>query len=69
VDYYIVLSQRRLNSITATKAGMAADLEFAISSDERKLNGSVNWRPHYKTGKAPKEGSEARYQKRWEAAR
>jgi hypothetical protein len=36
VDYYILLSQCRLDSIAAKNAGMAAQLEFAISSDERK---------------------------------
>jgi hypothetical protein len=36
VDYDILLSQRRLASIIFKKAGMAVQLEFAISSDERK---------------------------------
>jgi hypothetical protein len=36
VDYFILLSQRRLNDMTTTKDGMADQLKFAISSDERK---------------------------------
>jgi C2 domain/SHR-binding domain of vacuolar-sorting associated protein 13 len=36
VEYYILLSERRLRSITKKKDGMTAQLEFAISSDERK---------------------------------
>ena len=36
VDYDILLSQRRLASIIFKKAGMAVQLEFAISSDHRK---------------------------------
>ncbi|KAG7355258.1 vacuolar-sorting-associated protein 13 C-terminal domain containing protein [Nitzschia inconspicua] len=36
IDYYILLSQRRLLSTTKKKDGMASQLQFAISSDERK---------------------------------
>ncbi|KAL3925213.1 MAG: hypothetical protein SGILL_000560 [Bacillariaceae sp.] len=36
VDYYILLSQRRLDTLSVTEDGMTNQLQFAISSDERK---------------------------------